>query len=453
MNNLFTNDIKSLIKNFAGLNITGPLEEKFRETINKWLNTYKNEENIYNILLKDKSALYKFLSDLTINESFFYRNKSQFTILKSLIEHLKNNKAINIISIGCANGCEPYTIAIEILESLPEYKDKINILGIDISEQALNEAKKGIYQKWYLRNTDNRLIEKYFDKIDDKSFKLKNYVKTLVNFSKENLFDLSEDTYHIIYCRNLLIYLDKNEIELAIKTIDKIAEENAFIIFGTADILLIPKNFFKREEVNGVVVFRKKEAPAITTKHKITHLPLFTDIKIRKPRDSKKEETDLFEKGIQLISQDRPKEALNYFSMITNNINPSNLRAKIFSALCLIKLHDYENAKNLLDTIIKNEPLNYETFLLIGIYYYLHNDYLKALENFRKSLFLKGESVSGWYYYALCMKNLGENLEAKKGFEKALYFLENSDESIEFFLGEITRDSLKNIINIFLRNL
>ncbi|KAA0258958.1 hypothetical protein FHQ18_03140 [Deferribacter autotrophicus] len=453
MHSLFTNDIKSLIRKFAGLNITGPLEEKFYDTLNKWLNTYKSEEYIYRTLLNDRSALYKFLSDLTINESFFYRNKSQFTVLKPIIEHLKDNTTINIISIGCANGCEPYTIAIEILESLPEYKDKINILGIDISEQILNEAKKGIYQKWYLRNTDDNLIKKYFDKIDDKTFKLKEHVKSLVNFSNENLFDLPEDNYHIIYCRNLLIYLDKNEIELAVKKIDKIADKNSFIIFGTADILSIPKDIFKREEINGVVIFRKKDAPVITTEHKITQLPLFTDIKIRKARDSKKEETDLFEKGIQLLSQDRPKEALNYFSMITNNFNPSNLRAKIFKTLCLIKLHDFENAKNLLDTIIKNEPLNYETFLLNGIYHYLHNDYLKALENFRKCLFLKGESISGWYYYALCMKNLGEYQEAKKGFEKALYFLENSEENIELFLGEITKDSLKNIINTYLKNL
>ncbi|BAI81462.1 conserved hypothetical protein [Deferribacter desulfuricans SSM1] len=453
----YSENIKSLVKSFSGLNLTGSIEEKFNETLSKWLQHYKTPQTVFDLLKNDRTALFDFLAEITINESFFYRNKSQFTILKEIIDHIPS-KTIKILSVGCSNGCEPYTIAMEILEQFGK-TDNIKIVGIDINQNQIEYAKKGIYQKWYLRNTPNDIIEKYFIKLDENNYKLKDIVKNSVTLLHKNLFEFDDAEYDIVYCRNILMYFDKKDTDKTIKKIDELTNEYGTIIFGTSDILTIPTNTFERYEINGVTVFRKKKIKNELIKktseniNRLENHPFVTDIKVRTRKISEKPETELFEKAVNFMFNDNFKEASILFKKILNELNPTNLRAKIFYLICLIKENQLDEAERFITFSLEENIFSYEIFLIKGIIHFLKGNYKTSKNELRKSIYLKTDSSASWFYYGLTLLKLNEKMEAKRAFEKALMFIDNNVDNSLFYISELSGEGLKNIINYYLSQL
>jgi chemotaxis protein methyltransferase CheR len=181
------------------------------------LNTFKD----YYYLLKynnSEEEIQELYNVLTVNETYFFREKEHILALKDIIpqEFLKNNpkKHIKILSAGCSTGEEVYSISI-ILRDLLKNNNKISITGIDISKKALDIAKSGTYRKISLtfRAVDKPFINNYFDETKD-SYKIKDEIKENITFNCENLFDSStlssNNKYDIIFCRNVMIYFEKN---------------------------------------------------------------------------------------------------------------------------------------------------------------------------------------------------------------------------------------------------
>ncbi|NVN13573.1 CheR family methyltransferase, partial [Nguyenibacter vanlangensis] len=92
-------------------------------------------------------------SAVTIGETFFFRYAEQFhaleaTILPDLIRRLHGLRTLRIWSVGCANGAEPYSLAIllrRLLAARGETGWRIEILGTDISLHALDRARRAEY--------------------------------------------------------------------------------------------------------------------------------------------------------------------------------------------------------------------------------------------------------------------------------------------------------------------
>jgi chemotaxis methyl-accepting protein methylase len=96
----------------------------------------------------------KLFDDLTINVSRFFRNPLTFeliykVVLPDMIEYkqISMDNMIRIWSAGCANGEEPYSVAILLAELLGKQLKNYNITiyATDIDTDALNDAKTGIY--------------------------------------------------------------------------------------------------------------------------------------------------------------------------------------------------------------------------------------------------------------------------------------------------------------------
>ncbi len=163
------------------------------------------------------------INTLTTNETWFFRHPEHFEILKEnvfpQIIKTKSNKIINIWSAGCSTGAELYSILITAKESIPESENfRINILGSDISYEAIQAARKGIYSSRELRETPSYLIEKYFTKIDDETFKINDVLKQDVIFEFLNLLETwPPRTFDIIFCRNTMIYFNKENKDKLLK--------------------------------------------------------------------------------------------------------------------------------------------------------------------------------------------------------------------------------------------
>ncbi len=178
-----------------------------------------------------QKELYNFLSVVTTNKTDFFREPMHFdflqkNILPSFIEQKKSH--INIWSSACSSGEELYTISI-VLNEFRERNPQLNfsILGSDISTNVLEKAAKGVYAEKTIDVIPLSLKKKYFLRSKDREAKTvrvspqlqKNISLKYLNLM-DSVYDITE-MYDVIFCRNVLIYFDRNTQE---KVINKLCD-------------------------------------------------------------------------------------------------------------------------------------------------------------------------------------------------------------------------------------
>ncbi|MEO0294071.1 MAG: protein-glutamate O-methyltransferase CheR [candidate division WOR-3 bacterium] len=168
---------------------------------------------------------------LTINITSFFRDKSVFETLKSKI--LPSIKEPSIWSAGCANGAEPYAIAI----LCKELNLKCSILGTDIDEDSIEMARKGEYEEIELFELPINYKIKYFEKIEGK-YRIIPEIKSLVEYQVLDLKDADfENKFDLVVCRNVLIYLKKEFQEKILLTFWKALRGDGFLVLGKVEML------------------------------------------------------------------------------------------------------------------------------------------------------------------------------------------------------------------------
>lgn len=162
---------------------------------------------------------------VTIKETYFFRYADQFealaeAILPELIRRKALDRSLRIWSIGCANGAEPYSVAILLRRLLGDAVDdwRIALVGGDISEAALREARAARFRSWALRTLTPAERAAYFDQLDDQTWALKPIYRRLVRFERQNILDLVSGEaplqwvdFDLILCRNVLIYFSHEQ--------------------------------------------------------------------------------------------------------------------------------------------------------------------------------------------------------------------------------------------------
>lgn len=156
---------------------------------------------------------------VSTNKTDFFRESVHFDyMLSTALPHITETfgNDIKIWSAGCSSGEEPYTIAI----TMNEFKEvnaglNYSIYGTDISTKVLQHAVSGIYKEERIDDIPFVLKKKYFLKSKDRENKKVRVMQALrdkTSYARLNLLELkptNNPTYHIIFCRNVLIYFDR----------------------------------------------------------------------------------------------------------------------------------------------------------------------------------------------------------------------------------------------------
>lgn len=153
---------------------------------------------------------------MTTNETFWFRDEKQFVELREKILpelFAQKNGTLKIWSAACSSGQEPYSISISALDALQaSNKNKaVQIIGTDISEAIIEEAKKAVYSELALsRGIDPITKARYFQKNYD-GYSLNSEVVRQVRFQQFNLLKpfAALGRFDIIFCRNVLIYFSE----------------------------------------------------------------------------------------------------------------------------------------------------------------------------------------------------------------------------------------------------
>ncbi len=177
----------------------------------------------YYLLLRSPrgSEELRFLMDeITTNETYFFRNVPQLVALENMLlpelVEVKNKmgfRKLRIWSAASSSGEEAYTMAMVLLEKRSTLlKDWIiEIVGTDINETVIAQAKEGVYNAYSVRNIPDVYKRKYIRE-DNGKFILSPEVKKFVTFNKLNLYEDSKmifmKSFDFIFCANVLIYFD-----------------------------------------------------------------------------------------------------------------------------------------------------------------------------------------------------------------------------------------------------
>jgi len=168
-----------------------------------------------------KEELGRLLDEITTNETCFFRNLPQLNALENHllpdIIKIKEKicfRKIRIWSAGSSSGEEAYTLAMILTEKRGSLlKDwQFEIIGTDINETVLSQAREGVYNGYSVRNTPEYYLKKYFKKESSDKFLLAPEIKKCVTFSSLNLYDDTKmifmKSFDFIFCANVLIYFD-----------------------------------------------------------------------------------------------------------------------------------------------------------------------------------------------------------------------------------------------------
>jgi len=200
----------------------------------------------YNYLVKDKSGkeLQQLANSISTNHTFFNRESDHFDYyLKTALPEVTKTIRDKDLRVWCAassTGEEPYTLAMLQQEFFGhEYKTwKAGLLATDISEKALIKANAGMYPKGEVGKLPFALKNNYFNKVGDQ-FMVNPDVKSEVAFRKLNLvkpFQFKKP-FHIIFCRNVMIYFDQPTKDDLIKRMYDCTMPGGYLFIGHSETI------------------------------------------------------------------------------------------------------------------------------------------------------------------------------------------------------------------------
>jgi len=215
---------------------------------------------------KDQEML-DIMDILTTNETYFFREMYQLKAFsEEIIPELINIKKaagkrdLRIWSAGCSTGEEPYTIAM-LLNEIPALHDwKIEIIGTDISQRVLQQARLAVYGKSAFRSTDDYFKEKYF-KEHEGGHRICDAMREMVTISHLNLLDCNRMTMlgqmDLIFCRNVIIYFDSAAKKKVVESFCSSLYAGGFLLLGHSESLMNITTLYKLRHFKNDMIYQK----------------------------------------------------------------------------------------------------------------------------------------------------------------------------------------------------
>ncbi len=217
------------------------------------------------------SPEYRYLLDaITINETSFFRNNPQLqafekVVFPELVNLARENgrRQIRILSAGCSSGEEPYTLTMILHRRFPTVwqEFQLEIVGFDISQEVLQNALKGEYSQFSIRNVPEEYFKMYFTRNGNR-FVLKDEIKNMVKFYRANLMDGMQlkrmGVFDLIFCRNVLIYFNKESKKKAIQNLYNILHPKGYLFIGHSESLHGVSHAFKLVLFNKAIAYKRE---------------------------------------------------------------------------------------------------------------------------------------------------------------------------------------------------
>jgi chemotaxis protein methyltransferase WspC len=226
------------------------------------------------MLQKSWAEWTELLEAIVVTETWFFRDGAPFNAGVRLVaeQWLSRPGAspLRVLSVPCSSGEEPYSLVMALMDAgIPA--ERFQIDAADISPRALNRARRGIYGRNSFRGKDLSFRDRYFHHTKE-GYVLCPPVRNAVRFFEGNIlspnFLPGGAAYDVIFCRNLLIYFDRETQTRALNAISRLLSPAGILMVGAAEQPLALENGFVSANIPLAFACRKSASvPGAAIKH------------------------------------------------------------------------------------------------------------------------------------------------------------------------------------------
>lgn len=230
--------LSDIVYRTSGINLSSNKINLLKARLAKRLRSTKtsNVSDYIRLIENDNDEFRMFIDGITTNHTYFFRENRH---CEFLVETMNRSEHLRIWSAASSSGEEAYSIAIQLMESSFNF----SIFASDISDTILDTAKRGVYPIERTRAVPEHLLRRYFQKGINSSegyVRVRDNVKNHVTFGKYNLVTETPPSseYHIIFCRNVMIYFDLITKQKVMDNMIKALKQGGFFIFGQSESMV-----------------------------------------------------------------------------------------------------------------------------------------------------------------------------------------------------------------------
>ncbi|RQG86776.1 protein-glutamate O-methyltransferase CheR [Natrarchaeobius halalkaliphilus] len=202
-------------------------------------------DDYYDLVQSDRDEQAELLDSLSINVTGFFRNPDVWDGIRGVLRTLsKTERRLKIWSAACADGREPYSLSMLVHDDPVIDESSVRILATDISEDALEIAKNGVYEE--SRTTDLGEELSYLRGYDEyvsydasaETYHVSDSVQKNISFEKHDLINGDPKSgFDLVTCRNLFIYIDTEYKQSMLETIARSLRSDRYLVIGKSETI------------------------------------------------------------------------------------------------------------------------------------------------------------------------------------------------------------------------
>jgi len=236
--------IRQLAYRTFGLDLKTGKEELVSARLRKLVRGggFHSFQDYYKSIVQDRTgvSLLAMIDALATNHTSFLREPDHFQFLRDqVVPGLGTRDPIEVWSAACSTGEEVWTLAMVLNEALPNRR--VRIAASDISNKALNSAQRAVYPAERCHGVSAAWLSRYFaaEGRPPVSYRIAPALRAQVAFRRVNLVESYSwpHPFPIIFCRNVMIYFDRQTQERVIAGLSQHLEPGGYLFVGHAESL------------------------------------------------------------------------------------------------------------------------------------------------------------------------------------------------------------------------
>lgn len=410
-------------------------------------------------LAEDEGELERLLPLVTIGKTAFFRDAGQFRALKSLLPSLLDEarvegRRLSIWSTACASGEEAYSIAISLLEA-GATPTEVELLATDINPRAIAAAARGRYDERQVEPVSEERLSRFFVRHEGEyavgaelramvdAFRTHNIHKTAMPLPESGAWD-------IVFCRNVLIYFDREGIRAVAARIFEHLRPGGWLLLGYSESLFKLFEGFQLVELEGAFLYRRPLAvPVAAPASEVPALPdpvALPRLRARKPPQPspapspKRTPKDPLPRAIARIQEGDFVEAARLLEGALER-EPRRLTLRLTLGNVLALLRRTEEAEARFEEALEDAPLHPETLLFRGLFLLERARYEEAEQSLARVLYWEPDFALAHYLLGRCQEKRKRPEQARRSYRNALRALAATQPRLGAFYPDLPQEA------------
>ncbi|HYG69662.1 MAG TPA: protein-glutamate O-methyltransferase CheR [Anaeromyxobacteraceae bacterium] len=254
-------DVERILERACGIALSSGIRRTLADGVGKAARELGLEVGAFvaRLLANESAAVTALVESAVVGETYFFRHPEQIEAARVLaLEPAPKDRPLAIWSAGCATGEEPYTLAMALLDAgRAGCADRV--LATDVSERALESARRGVYGEWSLRRLDPAIRARHFDPDAAGRLVVRSAVRERVEFRRCNLISdpVPATGFDVVFCRNVLIYFTAETAAAVAARALEAVRPGGLLVVGPVEVPFTAGLPVERIERDGATVFRR----------------------------------------------------------------------------------------------------------------------------------------------------------------------------------------------------